>query len=94
MNINEEGKYYASMVRKFRTEYKSKNLHVFCKDPKVSYTKHEIRREIHTGYQCAYAWRGSQQLLGCGHKSYVFFLKYYKEFIKFSSNGSKVTAYK
>ena len=26
MNINEEGKYYASMVRKFRTEYKSKNL--------------------------------------------------------------------
>ena len=25
MNINEEGKYYASMVRKFRTEYKSKN---------------------------------------------------------------------
>lgn len=39
MNINEEGKYYASMVRKFRTEYKSKNLHVFCKDQKVSYTK-------------------------------------------------------
>ena len=30
MNINEEGKYYASMVRKFRTEYKSKNLHGFC----------------------------------------------------------------
>ena len=27
MNINEEGKYYASMVCKFRTEYKSKNLH-------------------------------------------------------------------
>ena len=26
MNINEEGKYYASMVRKFRTEYKSKNF--------------------------------------------------------------------
>lgn len=25
MNINEEGKYYASMVRKFRTEYRSKN---------------------------------------------------------------------
>lgn len=39
MNINEEGKYYASMVRKFRTEYKSKNLHGFCKDQKVSYTK-------------------------------------------------------
>ena len=32
MNINEEGKYYASMVRKFRTEYKSKNLHGFCKE--------------------------------------------------------------
>ncbi len=39
MNINEEGKYYAEMVRKFRTEYKSKNLHGFCKDQKVSYTK-------------------------------------------------------
>lgn len=39
MNINEEGKYYASMVRTFRTEYKSKNLHGFCKDQKVSYTK-------------------------------------------------------
>ena len=39
MNINEEGKYYASMVRKFRTEYKSKNLHGFCKDQKVSYAK-------------------------------------------------------
>ncbi len=23
MNINEKGKYYASMVRKFRTEYKT-----------------------------------------------------------------------
>ena len=32
MNINEEGKYYASMVRKFRTEYKSKALHGFCKE--------------------------------------------------------------
>ena len=39
MNIKEEGKYYAEMVRKFRTEYKSKNLHGFCKDQKVSYTK-------------------------------------------------------
>ena len=39
MNINEEGKYYASMVRKFRTEYKSKNLHGFCNEQKVSYTK-------------------------------------------------------
>ena len=26
MNINEEGKYDASMVRKFRTEYKSKTF--------------------------------------------------------------------
>ena len=39
MNINEEGKYYASMVRKFRTEYKSKNLHGFCKEQNVSYIK-------------------------------------------------------
>ena len=31
MIINEEGKYYASMARKFRAEYKSKNLHGFCK---------------------------------------------------------------
>ena len=29
-----------------------------------------------------------------GYKSDVFFLKYNKDFIKFSSNGSKVTAYK
>ena len=27
MNINEKGKFYVSMIRKFRTEYKSKNLH-------------------------------------------------------------------
>ena len=39
MNINEEGKYYASMVRKFRTEYKSKNFQGFCKEQNVSYTK-------------------------------------------------------
>ena len=26
MNINEEGKYDASMIRKFRTEYKSKTF--------------------------------------------------------------------
>lgn len=39
MNINEEGKYYASMVRKFRTEYNSKNLRGVCKEQKVSYTK-------------------------------------------------------
>ena len=39
MNINEVGKYYASMVRKLRTEYKSKNLHGFCQEQKVSNTK-------------------------------------------------------
>ena len=38
MNINEEGKYYASMVRKFRIEYNSKNLRGFCKEQTVSYT--------------------------------------------------------
>ena len=39
ININEESKYYVSMVRKFRTEYNSKNLHRFCKEKKVSYIK-------------------------------------------------------
>ena len=39
MNITEEGQYYALMVRKFRTEYNSKNLRGFCKEQKVSYTK-------------------------------------------------------
>ena len=39
MNINEEGKYNVSMIRKFRTEYKSKNFHGFCKEQKVSYNK-------------------------------------------------------
>ena len=39
MNITEEGKFYASMVCKFRTEYKSKNLHGLCKEQNVSYTK-------------------------------------------------------
>ena len=38
-DLHEEGKYYASMVRKFRTEYKSKNLHGVCKEQKVNYTK-------------------------------------------------------
>ena len=48
MNLNEEGKYYASMVRKFRTEYKSKNLHGFCKEQKVNYTKmlHCLRNDF------------------------------------------------
>ena len=40
MIINEEGKYYASMARKFRTEYKSKNLHGFCKDKLVDLLAH------------------------------------------------------
>ena len=39
MNIKEEGKYYASMVRKYRTEYKINNLQGFCRDQKVSYNK-------------------------------------------------------
>ena len=39
MNIKEEGKYYASLVRKYRTEYKSKNLQGLCRDQKVSYNK-------------------------------------------------------
>ena len=39
MNIKEGGKYYASLVRKYRTEYKSKNLQGFCRDQKVSYNK-------------------------------------------------------
>lgn len=39
MNINEVGKYYASMVRKSRTEYKSKNFQGFCKEQKVRYNK-------------------------------------------------------
>lgn len=39
MNIREEGKYYVSMVRKFREEYNSKGLWQFCKDQKVSYNK-------------------------------------------------------
>ena len=39
MNINEVGKYYASMVAKSRAEYKSKNLHSVCKKQKINYTK-------------------------------------------------------
>ena len=39
MNVNEEGKYYASMVRKFRTEYKGKDLPGFCRNHQLSYTK-------------------------------------------------------
>lgn len=39
MNVNEEGNYYASMVRKFRTEYKGKDLTGFCRDHQLSYTK-------------------------------------------------------
>ena len=39
MYIKEEGKYDASLIRKYRTEYKSKNLQGFCRDQKVSYNK-------------------------------------------------------
>ena len=39
MNIKEEGKYYVSLVCKYRIEYKSKNLQGFCRDQKVSYNK-------------------------------------------------------
>lgn len=39
MNINEEGKYYASMVRKYRSEYGGRDLTRFCREQKVSYTK-------------------------------------------------------
>lgn len=39
MNINEEGKYYASMVRKYRSEYSGRDLTRFCREQKVSYTK-------------------------------------------------------
>lgn len=39
MNINEEGKYYASMVRKYRSEYGGKDLTRFCREQKLSYTK-------------------------------------------------------
>lgn len=39
MNINEEGKYYASMVRKYRSEYGGRDLTGFCREQKVSYTK-------------------------------------------------------
>lgn len=39
MNIHEEGEYYISLVRKFRAEYNSKNLGLFCRDQKVSYSK-------------------------------------------------------
>ena len=50
MNINEEGKYDALMVRKFRTEYKSKNLHGSCKEQNVSYTKmlHCLRNDSYS----------------------------------------------
>ena len=47
MNINEESMYYDSIVRKFRTKYKSKNLHGFCKEQNVSFTKmpHSLRND-------------------------------------------------
>lgn len=39
MNAKEEGSFYADMVKKFRSEYGSKNLTKFCRDQKVSYNK-------------------------------------------------------
>lgn len=39
MNAKEEGAFYADMVKKFRSEYGSKNLTKFCRDQKVSYNK-------------------------------------------------------
>ena len=65
MNINEEGKCYASMVRKFRTEYNGKNL--FCKEQKVSYTKmlHCIRDDSYRKSSIKpVAFEGEQ---GCVH---------------------------
>ena len=32
MNVNEEGKYYASMVCRFLTEYKGKDHQGFCRN--------------------------------------------------------------
>ena len=40
MNINEEDKYYASKVRKFRTEYKSKTFMGFVKNKLVDLLAH------------------------------------------------------
>ena len=51
MNINEEGKYYASMVRKFRTEYKSKYICGFCKDKLVDLLAHRWQLDTVTAWE-------------------------------------------
>lgn len=40
MNINEEGKYYASMVRKFRTEYRASTFMGSVKNKLVDLLAH------------------------------------------------------
>jgi len=39
INAKEEGAFYADMMKKFRSEYGSKNLIKFCRKQKVSYNK-------------------------------------------------------
>ena len=47
MNNKKEGEYYSQMVRRYKNEYRGKNLQVFCIKEKVSYTKmlHCLRNE-------------------------------------------------
>ena len=78
MNINEEGKYYASMVRKFRTEYKSKYLCGFCKE--------QIGRLTRSQMAAGYCY-------SLGIKSNDFFLKDNKKAFILWLNVPKVTAY-
>ena len=78
MNINEEGKYYASMVRKFRTEYKSKDLHGFCKEQIGRLTS---------------SWMAAGYCYCLGINSNDFFLKDNKKAFILGFNGPKVTAY-
>ena len=63
MNINEEGKYYASMVRKFRTEYNSKDLQGFCRNHRVSYTKmvHCLRQDSYRKPTASVSESGPEQ---------------------------------
>lgn len=39
MNINDEGKFYASMVRKYKSEGGQRSLQQFCAAEKISYLK-------------------------------------------------------
>ena len=78
MNINEEGKYYASMVRKFLTEYKSKNLHGFCKEQIGRLTS---------------SWMAAGYCYCLGINSNDFFLKDNKKAFILGFNVPKVTAY-